>query len=348
MDQEKNTPMLEIRNLQVAFRTYGGKVHAVRDVDMVVNEGECVAVVGESGCGKSVTAKSIMGLNPKGSVEGGQIFFQGEDLLQYSEKQMQAIRGDKISMIFQDPMTSLNPTMTVGKQIAEVLVKHQNISKADAMKEAVEFLRLVGIANPEKRVKEYPDSLSGGMRQRVMIAIAMCCHPALLIADEPTTALDVTVQAQILELMQGLQTRFNTAIILITHDLGVVANMAERVLVFYAGRIVENGPTRSVFYQPRHPYTWGLLKSMPKLNADSKEDLLSIEGAPPDLFAPPKGCAFAARCEYAMNICREKQPPFIQTGENHCAACWLNMQAVPAECRPAWMTSEHVSLDDTK
>ena len=348
MEQEKKTPMLEIQNLQVAFRTYGGKVHAVRDVDMIVNEGECVAVVGESGCGKSVTAKSIMGLNPKGSVEGGKIFFQGEDLLQYTEKQMQGIRGDKISMIFQDPMTSLNPTMTVGKQIAEVLVKHQNISKADAMKEAVEFLRLVGIANPEKRVKEYPDSLSGGMRQRVMIAIAMCCHPALLIADEPTTALDVTVQAQILELMQDLQTRFNTAIILITHDLGVVANMAERVLVFYAGRIVENGPTRSVFYQPRHPYTWGLLKSMPKLNADSKEDLLSIEGAPPDLFAPPKGCAFAARCEYAMNICREKQPPFIEAGENHCAACWLNLKEVPAECRPAWMTSEHVSLEDTE
>ncbi|MBR6677493.1 MAG: ABC transporter ATP-binding protein, partial [Oscillospiraceae bacterium] len=291
---EQKNPMLEIKNLKVAFRTYGGKVHAVRDVSMYVNEGECVAVVGESGCGKSVTAKSVIGLNPKSSIEGGEIFFQGEDLLKYSEKQMQTIRGDKISMIFQDPMTSLNPTMTVGKQIAESLIKHQNVSKENAMKEAVEFLRLVGIANPEKRVKEYPDSLSGGMRQRVMIAMAMCCHPALLIADEPTTALDVTVQAQILELMQDLQKRFNTAIILITHDLGVVANMAERVLVFYAGRIVENGPTRSVFYQPRHPYTWGLLKSMPKLSADSKEELISIEGAPPDLFAPPKGCAFAA------------------------------------------------------
>lgn len=343
---ENRKTLLEIKGLRVAFRTYGGKVQAVRDVDLEVAEGECVAVVGESGCGKSVTAKAIMDLNPKGSVEAGEIIFEGEDLAKFSEKQMQEIRGDKVSMIFQDPMTSLNPTMTVGKQIAEVLIKHQHMSKNDAMKQAIEYLRLVGIANPEKRVKEYPGSLSGGMRQRVMIAIAMCCNPRLLIADEPTTALDVTVQAQILELMQDLQKKFNTAIILITHDLGVVANMAERVLVFYAGKIVENGTTESVFYQPRHPYTWGLLKSMPKLNAETKEELVSIEGAPPDLFAPPQGCAFAARCEYAMNICKEKQPPFVDVGEGHCAACWLNMKEVHHECRPHWMESEHVSLDD--
>ena len=206
----------------------------------------------------------------------------------------------------------------------------------------------MGIANPEKRVKEYPNSLYGGMRQRVMIAIAMCCNPKLLIADEPTTALDVTIQAQILELMQELQKKFNTSIILITHDLGVVANMAERVLVFYAGKVVENGLTRSVFYQPRHPYTRGLLKSMPKLNAEGKEELVSIEGAPPDLFAPPEGCAFASRCEYAMNICHKQQPPFIGVGENHCAACWLNMKEIPDELRPGWMKSEHVTLNDIK
>ena len=344
---EKNS-ILEIKGLNVSFSTYGGRVKAVRDVSLEIGEGECVAIVGESGCGKSVTAKSIMGLIPKSCVEGGEIIFQGQDLLKYTEKQMQGVRGDDISMIFQDPMTSLNPTMTVGRQIAEVLVKHQHLSKRDALKKAEEYLGLVGIANPEKRVKEYPNSLSGGMRQRVMIAIAMCCNPKLLIADEPTTALDVTIQAQILELMQELQKKFNTSIILITHDLGVVANMAERVLVFYAGKVVENGPTRSVFYQPRHPYTRGLLKSMPKLNAEGKEELVSIEGAPPDLFAPPTGCAFAARCEYAMNICHKQQPPFIGVGENHCAACWLNMKEVPDKLCPAWMKSEHVNLDDIK
>ena len=344
---EKNS-ILEIKGLNVSFSTYGGRVKAVRDVSLEIGEGECVAIVGESGCGKSVTAKSVMGLIPKSCVESGEIIFQGKDLLKYTEKQMQGVRGDDISMIFQDPMTSLNPTMTVGRQIAEVLVKHQHLSKRDALKKAEEYLGLVGIANPEKRVKEYPNSLSGGMRQRVMIAIAMCCNPRLLIADEPTTALDVTIQAQILELMQELQKKFNTSIILITHDLGVVANMAERVLVFYAGKVVENGPTRSVFYQPRHPYTRGLLKSMPKLNAEGKEELVSIEGAPPDLFAPPEGCAFAARCEYAMNICHKQQPPFIGVGENHCAACWLNMKEIPDELRPGWMKSEHVTLNDIK
>lgn len=337
MNDKDRKPLLNIQNLNVGFRTYGGKVHAVRNVSFEVKKGECVAIVGESGCGKSVTAKAIMNLNPEGSYESGEIYFDGCDLTKLSEKEMQSIRGDKISMIFQDPMTSLNPTMTVGKQIAEVLIKHQGMKKEEALDAATDYLKMVGIANPEKRVKEYPDSLSGGMRQRVLIAMAMCCNPHLLIADEPTTALDVTVQAQILELMQDLQNKFNTAIILITHDLGVVANMAEKVLVFYAGKVVENGTTDSVFYKPSHPYTWGLLKSMPKLNSASKEELVSIDGTPPDLFAPPSGCAFAARCEYAMNICKEKQPPFVEVGEGHCAACWLNMKEVPAELKPKWM-----------
>ena len=345
MDKDRKT-LLEIKDLNVGFRTYGGTIKAVRDVSLDVAEGECVAIVGESGCGKSVTAKSIMMLNPQGSYESGEVILDGIDVTKLGDKELQEIRGDKVSMIFQDPMTSLNPTMTVGKQIAEVLTKHQGMNKKDALKAAEDYLRMVGIANPEKRVKEYPDSLSGGMRQRVMIAMAMCCNPKLLIADEPTTALDVTVQAQILELMQELQRETNTAIILITHDLGVVANMAERVMVFYAGKVVENGSTDSLFYHPKHPYTWGLLKSMPKLNAKTKEELISIEGTPPDLFAPPAGCAFAARCEYAMEICKQKQPPFVGVGENHCAACWLNFKEVPEDAKPEWMKSERVTLED--
>jgi len=340
--------LLDVRHLSVSFKTYGGYVQAVRDVGFQVGEGECVAIVGESGCGKSVTAKALMRLipEPPGKITNGEIFFKGQDVLQFSERQMQNLRGDDISMIFQDPMTSLNPTMTVGKQIAEVLVKHQRLSKAEAMEKTVDYLKLVGIANPGKRAKEYPDSLSGGMRQRVVIAIAMCCNPKLLIADEPTTALDVTIQAQIIDLMKDLQARFNTSIILITHDLGVVANMAKRVLVFYAGQVVEEGPAEQVFYQPRHPYTRGLLKSMPKLNAAGKEELMSIEGVPPDLFAPPSGCAFAARCEYAMNLCQERQPPRLAVGGQHCAACWLNLRQVPPALRPAWMTSSRVTLED--
>ncbi len=340
--------LLDVRHLSVSFKTYGGYVQAVRDVSFQVEEGECVAIVGESGCGKSVTAKALMRLipEPPGKITDGQVFFEGRDVLKFSEKQMQNLRGDDISMIFQDPMTSLNPTMTVGKQIAEVLVKHQKISQAAAMEKTVEYLRLVGIANPEKRVREYPDSLSGGMRQRVVIAIAMCCNPKLLIADEPTTALDVTIQAQIIDLMKDLQAKFNTSIILITHDLGVVANMARRVLVFYAGKVVEEGRADQVFYQPRHPYTRGLLKSMPKLNAAGKEELLSIEGAPPDLFAPPQGCAFAARCEYAMQLCQTQQPPWLTMDQGHAAACWLNLRQVPADLRPAWMTSSHLNLAD--
>ncbi|MCL2496954.1 MAG: ABC transporter ATP-binding protein [Clostridiales bacterium] len=341
--------LLQIENLQVEFATYGGRVQAVRGVSFAIEPGECIAVVGESGCGKSVTAKSILRLLPEPQAtikEGSAIFFNGQNVLKYSEAQLQKLRGDDISMIFQDPMTSLNPTMTVGKQIGEVLIKHQKLSKEQAREKTIEFLSLVGIANPEKRFREYPDSLSGGMRQRVMIAIAMCCNPKLLIADEPTTALDVTIQAQILDLMRDLQQRFNTAIILITHDLGVVANMAQRVLVFYAGQIIEEGLSTDVFYRPRHPYTWGLIKSMPRLNSEHKEDLVSIEGVPPDLFAPPAGCAFAARCAYAMKLCVEYAPHHFAVGENHRAACWLNMAQTPADLRPSWISSAHVKVED--
>ena len=321
--------LLQIENLGVEFATYGGSIQAVRGVSFSMEPGECIAVVGESGCGKSVTAKSILRLLPEPQAvikDGSVILFKGQNVLKYSQAQLQRMRGNDISMIFQDPMTSLNPTMTVGKQISEVLIKHQKLSKAEAKEKTIEFLSLVGIANPGSRFSEYPGSLSGGMRQRVMIAIAMCCNPKLLIADEPTTALDVTIQAQILNLMRDLQQRFHTAIILITHDLGVVANMARRVLVFYAGQIIEEGSCEDIFYRPRHPYTLGLIKSMPRLNSEHKDDLLSIEGAPPDLFAPPKGCAFAARCAQAMKICTLYAPSSLKVGENHHAACWLNFR----------------------
>jgi len=338
---ETGKALLEIKNLHVEFSTYGGKVKAVRGVNLNIERGECIAVVGESGCGKTVTAKSILGLlpHPQAKISSGEIIFNNTDLLKLSEKEIQKIRGNRISMVFQDPMTSLNPTMTIGRQISEVLLKHQKISKAEAKEKTIEFLRTVHIANPERRYKEYPDSLSGGLRQRVVIAIAMCLNPELILADEPTTALDVTIQAQILDLMRELQGKFNAAIMLITHDLGIVANMARRVLVFYAGQIIEEGLCDDIFYSPGHPYTWGLLNSIPKINADDNESLASIEGAPPDLFAPPSGCAFAVRCDYAMNLCAEKEPPMIAMDSvgAHCSKCWLNLNDMPAGLRPDWM-----------
>lgn len=337
--------ILDVKDLEVDFKTYGGKVNAVRGVSFHLNQGECVAIVGESGCGKSVTSKAIMGLipSPPGKISNGSIIFNNMDLLKLSKKQMRNIRGSEIGMIFQDPMTYLNPTMTVGKQIQEGLLKQKTMSKSNAAAKVIDMLKMVGIPNPEKRVKQYPHEFSGGMRQRVMVAIAMACNPKILIADEPTTALDVTIQAQIIDLMKSFQKEFNTSIILITHDLGVVANMAERVLVFYAGKIIESGCSREIFYNPRHPYTWGLLKSMPRLDIGNKEKLASIEGTPPDLFAPPAGCGFAPRCQYAMRICKSIYPDMVSLEGDHKAACWLLHEKAAKLHRPVWDGGKYIA-----
>ncbi|MFC4558171.1 ABC transporter ATP-binding protein [Virgibacillus kekensis] len=322
--------ILEINNLHVSFDTFNGEVKAVRGVDLKLKKGEALAIVGESGSGKSVTSKSIMQLNPKPAarIKTGEIKFEGKDLAKYTDKQMESIRGKEISMIFQDPMTSLNPTMTIGKQIMEGLIKHQNMAKTQAKQRAVELLNLVGIPNAETRVKQYPHQFSGGMRQRVVIAIALACNPKVLIADEPTTALDVTIQAQILELMKNLQSEGDTSIILITHDLGVVANMAQRVAVMYGGKVVEVGTVDEIFYQPKHPYTWGLLSSMPRLH-EKQDGLATIPGTPPDLADPPKGCPFAARCPYAMKVCTEHMPEHLEVSDTQTAACWLLDERAP-------------------
>ncbi|SET51431.1 oligopeptide transport system ATP-binding protein [Oceanobacillus limi] len=322
--------LLEVNDLSVSFDTYGGEVQAVRGVSFELNEKETLAIVGESGSGKSVTAQSLMQLipMPPGKFVGGSIMFEGEDLTGKSEKQMQRIRGKEISMIFQDPMTSLNPTMTIGNQIGEGLIKHQNLSKKEAHNRAIELLELVGIPNPEARVKQYPHQFSGGMRQRAMIAIALACNPKVLIADEPTTALDVTIQAQIMDLMRDLQDKTNTAIILITHDLGVVANAASRVVVMYGGKIVETGKVDEIFYNPKHPYTWGLLGSMPKIE-NKDEELQSIPGSPPDLSDPPKGCPFVSRCPYAMEVCKNHMPEYTDVSNTQKTACWLTDERAP-------------------
>ncbi|NMD70791.1 ABC transporter ATP-binding protein [Bacillus sp. DNRA2] len=324
--------ILEVKDLSVSFQTYGGEVKAVSDVSFDLYKGETLAVVGESGSGKSVMTQTIMKLipMPPGKITGGQILFNGDDIVPKSDKQMEKVRGKEISMIFQDPMTSLNPTMKVGKQIMEVLIKHQNMSGRQAKDRAIELLKLVGIPMPEKRVNQYPHEFSGGMRQRAMIAIALAANPKLLIADEPTTALDVTIQAQILELMKDLQDKMDTSIIFITHDLGVVANVADRVAVMYAGKIIEMGTVDEIFYDPRHPYTWGLLASMPSLENDDKTELAAIPGTPPDLTNPPKGDAFAARNPYALAIDFEEEPPMFQISETHFAKTWLLHPDAPA------------------
>lgn len=314
-----------MKDLEVSFDTYAGEIHAVRGVSFHIDKGEAIAIVGESGCGKSVTAKSIMGLipMPPGRIKNGKIIFNGRDITNYKRKQMETIRGSEMAMIFQDPMTSLSPTMLVGRQIAEGLVQHRKLSRKQALEKSVEMLRLVGIPNPERRANQYPHEFSGGMRQRVMIAIALACSPKLLIADEPTTALDVTIQAQILDLMKDLKRGMDTSIIMITHDLGIVAGMAERVVVMYAGKVAESGRVEDIFKNPRHPYTWGLLKSIPRLDSGNKEELALITGTPPDLFSPPKGCSFAPRCRYSMKICGMAEPETTQCSGGHEAACWL-------------------------
>jgi oligopeptide transport system ATP-binding protein len=328
--------VLEIKDLHISFDTYGAEVQAVRGVNLTLKKGETLAIVGESGSGKSVTSKAIMGLipNPPGRIKQGEINFEGKDLTKLKEKDMQKLRGSEISMIFQDPMTSLNPTMTIGKQIAEGLIKHQKLSKAKARERAIELLKLVNIPNPEARFKQYPHQFSGGMRQRVVIAIALACNPKVLIADEPTTALDVTIQAQILDLMRALQNKTGTSIILITHDLGVVSNISQRVAVMYGGKIVETGTVDEIFYQPKHPYTWGLLSSIPNPNA-LDDELLAIPGTPPDLAKPPKGCPFAPRCPHAMKACTEYMPEYTEVSGTHQAACWLLDERAPKVEPPA-------------
>jgi oligopeptide transport system ATP-binding protein len=316
--------LLEVKDLAVSFNTYNGEVQAVRGVNFELNKGETLAIVGESGSGKSVTTSTLMGLLPKpaGYVKSGQILYQGEDLVGKSNKEMAKIRGKEISMVFQDPMSSLNPTMKIGNQIMEGLIKHQNMNRTEAYKKAIELLDLVGIPNPEIRAKQFPHQFSGGMRQRVVIAIALACNPKILIADEPTTALDVTIQAQILELMKSIQKETDSAIIFITHDLGVVANVADRVAVMYAGKIVEVGTVDDIFYNPKHPYTWGLIGSMPTLDS-SEDELFTIPGSPPDLLNPPKGDAFAPRNKFALEIDGVMEPPMFKVSDSHYAATWL-------------------------
>ena len=317
-------PLLEVSELRVNFYTHAGVVHAVRGASFVVHHGETLALVGESGSGKSVSALAIMGLVPKpGRIVGGEIRFAGRNLTALPPHEMRRIRGAEIGMIFQDPMTSLNPTMTVGRQIAEVVQKHRGLSRRAAMERAAEMLALVGIPNPRMRLSQYPHEFSGGMRQRVMIAMALACEPKLLIADEPTTSLDVTIQAQILDLMASLQKQMGMAILLITHDLGVVARMADRVAVMYAGQVVEQAPVDEVFYRTRHPYTRALMRAIPNPQADVRQELEAIPGSPPDLYEEPPGCAFAPRCSRAMEVCRRYAPPAFSVGEDHMSRCWL-------------------------
>jgi oligopeptide transport system ATP-binding protein len=323
-----SNPVLDVRNLKTQFFTRAGVVYAVDDISFTVGEGETVGIVGESGCGKSVTSLSIMRLvpNPPGKIVGGQMLLntgkEVKDLVKISEPEMRRIRGNDIAMIFQDPMTSLNPVYTVGNQLMEPLQLHLGLDRKQAAERAVDLLKRVGIPAAEDRINSYPHQFSGGMRQRVMIAIALACNPKMLIADEPTTALDVTIQAQILDLMVGLNRDFGTAIILITHDLGVVAEVCRRVNVMYAGKIVESGPSSKLFAQPQHPYTMGLLKSVPSIGDNVKEQLHPIGGLPPDLLAPPKGCRFRPRCPRAQAKCLE-QPPLIETAPGQRAACWF-------------------------
>ena len=327
-DNNKKQKLLEVKNLHVSFFTPAGEVKAVNGISYDVDYDEVMGIVGESGSGKSVEAYSIIGLlQSPGKVMEGSITLEGEDMLAKTPSEMVDYRGSQVAMIFQNPMTCLNPVYTIGNQLTEALRAHdKSISKEAADKRAMEMLEQVGINNVEKRMKQYPHELSGGMRQRVMIAMGLICHPKLLIADEPTTALDVTIQAQILELMKELQKKNHMGIIFITHNLGVVAEVCDKVSVMYAGKMVEQGPVDDIFYKPGHPYTMGLLRSMPRVDAESYERLIPIEGSPVDMLNPPEGCPFAPRCEHAMKVCLQKMPPYVELGDNHRAACWLRVQ----------------------
>ncbi len=321
---EQNNYLVDIQDLHLSFFTPAGEVKALNDVSLHLREGQVLGIVGESGSGKSVTAYSLMSLVPNpGRIVGGTVVFNGHSISTITEKEMLKIRGNEESIIFQDPLTSLNPVFSIGNQIREVILLHTGKSKKDAQARAVELLRLVGINEPEKRLKQYPHQLSGGMRQRVMIAIALACEPKLLIADEPTTALDVTIQAQILELMMDLKDKIGMSIIMITHDLGIVSNMCDRIAVMYGGKVVEYGTTDDIFYHTRHEYTKGLLRSIPKLTEEEHERLIPIEGTTPDMLNPPAGCPFSPRCDSCMKICIEEMPPYTQLEGVHYSACWL-------------------------
>jgi len=318
-------PLLEVCNLTTQFHTQDGIVQAVDNVSYNLGRGETVALVGESGCGKTVSALSIIKLIaiPPGKIVSGSVFFEGVDILKLSDEEMRKIRGAKISMIFQEPLTSLNPVLTIGLQLSEGLEAHRHLSKQEARSEAINLLKMVGIPHPESRVNDYPHQFSGGMRQRVMIAIAIACKPQLVIADEPTTAVDVTIQAQLLELIRGISKELNTSLILITHNLGIVARYAHRVFVMYAGRIVESGNALEVYHQPEHPYTSGLLASVPRLDEPRKLRLEPIKDQPPDLISLPPGCSFEPRCKYAIAQCRTDKPELVEIDRNHFSACWV-------------------------
>lgn len=324
--------ILEVKDLRVSFNTYAGEIRAVRGVDFELKPGETLAFVGESGCGKTVTAKAIMRLLNEHVAEikdGSSILYNDEEVVTMNKKRLQEYRGNEVGMIFQDPMSSLNPTMTCGKQVMESLMLHRGLNKENARKQALKMFELVRIPDAEKRLDAYPHQLSGGMRQRVMIAIALACSPSILIADEPTTALDVTIQAQIMDLLNELKKEMNTAIILVTHDLGVVANFADRIQVMYAGQVIERGTAKEIFYDPKHPYTWALLSSVPKLAKNAKDDLYALKGTPPDLILPLEHCPFADRCQYCMKICRDKMPAETVLSNTHRVSCWLMHPSAP-------------------
>lgn len=329
MDNREN--ILEINNLKTSFYTHVGEVQAVRGISFKMKKGDVMGIVGESGSGKSVTALSVMKLiDSPGKIKEGSIVFDGKDITNYSENQMSDIRGNEIAMIFQDPMTSLNPVFKIKDQMVEVIERHQKLGKHKATERALEMLRLVGIPEPERRINSYPHEFSGGMRQRAMIATALSCNPKLLIADEPTTALDVTIQAQILDIMRDISVKTGTSIILITHDLGVIAETCNDLIVMYGGMPMEMGSVEDIFASPQHPYTQGLLKSVPRMDREQKERLKPIAGSPPDLLKPPAGCPFSTRCPHVMQICKEQPAPMFKVGEDHTSACWLLHEDAPA------------------
>lgn len=323
--------ILELKNVVYSFKTYGGEVKAVRDVSFEVKKGEILGIVGESGCGKSVTAQCIMRLNPEppGFFEGGEVLFNGKDVLKMDKQELRKLRGEDIGFVFQDPMTSLNPTMRVGAQIEEVFLGRKGMTKQEKKEKALEIMKLVGISDVEKRYKQYPHELSGGMKQRIMIAIGLVSRPSLVICDEPTTSLDVTIEAQILDLLLELRDKLGISIIMITHDLGVIARMCDRVIVMYGGKVVEKGTAQEIFYDTAHPYTKGLMGSIAKLDTAKGQKLTPIEGTPPDLFFPPKGCPFAARCEYAMDVCKDNPPCSYRLSDEHVTNCWLQHEYAP-------------------